>query len=235
MNQHKVKVFAAVAALGVWLSGLAPSHAHIVVTPNPPGLQSGITYEWLAETSHGGDGQITGSVGAKSWAEPGNPVGAKGWTHTSDWVALDLSALHDNSWVTIELNRGNTGSLFPAFSLYSGWETVNSDATNHTYNNTGNISWATNLTFIDHVANAGGPNGTDNGVSSTSVSKQFLLAPGFYTIVFGGNPPYELGQTGSHEFIANLDVAPVPVPPALWLFGSGLAGAVALARRRMTA
>jgi hypothetical protein len=235
MRRHTIKVFAAVAALGLWLSSLAPSHAHIVVTQDPAALQSGLTYEWLAEADHGGDGQISGSVGAKSWAEPGQPAGAKGWTHTSDWVALDLSAMHETSLVTIELARGATGDLFPAFSLFSGWETVNSDATNHTFNNIGNISWATSLTFIDHVANAGGVNGTESGVGLTSVSKQFLLAPGLYTIALGGNPSFDLGQTGSHAFIANLDVAAVPVPAAVYLFGSGLVGLVGLARRRMTA
>jgi hypothetical protein len=212
-----------------------PSHAHFVITENPASLQGGITYEWLAATTHGGDGSFSGLVGAKSWAEPGNPVDAKGWTHTTDWVAIDFSAVHEPSLLTIQVDRGASGSLFPAFTLYQGWETVNSDASNHTFNNIGPISWATNLSYIDHVANAGGPLGTANGTGLTSVSKEFVLVPGLYSLVIGGNPPFELGQTGQHEFTVTLNLSAVPVPAAFWLFGSSLAAMAGLARRKLTA
>lgn len=233
MRRKKGAIVAAVAAVGVWLSSTASSEAHIVI--NSPGPETGISYEWLATAHHAGSGSFSGSVGAKSWAEPGQPVGEKGWTHTTDWVALDLNGLTDPHWVTVQLGRGGTGQLFPAFSLYQGWETVNSDATNHTFHNTGNISWATNLTYLDHVANAGGPLGTASGVGSEVVAKSFFLAPGLYSLVLGGNPSFDLGQTGQHGFWATLTVSEVPVPAAVWLFGSGVTGIIALARRKMTA
>ncbi len=230
---RKRSVGLGLAALGLWLAGATPAHAHIAFTS--PGPQTGLTYEFQGSTNHGGAGSISGTVGAKSWAEPGNPVGAKGWTHTSNWVALDLSALHDPSVVTIEMTRGTTGSLFPAFSLYSGQELDTPDATNHTFNNIGNISWADDLTYIGHVANAGGPNGADNGTGSTSVAGQFVLAPGLYSIALGGNPASSLGQTGIHAFTATFDVAAVPVPAAAYLFGTGLIGLASFARRKFLA
>jgi hypothetical protein len=135
-------------------------------------------------------------------------------------------------YLTVELERGHSGgSLFPAFTLYSGWELINEDTNNHTFNNTGNISWATNLTYLAHVANAGGPNGTDSGTGSEHVHATFTLNPGLYSLVFGGNPPYPPAQTGTHSFSATLSTAPVPVPAALWLFGSGVVGLAGLARR----
>jgi hypothetical protein len=222
----------AVAAVGLWLAGAAPSHAATITEPGP---QNGLTYEWQVQTSDLDLAHYHGSVGAKSWAEPGNPVGNKGWTHTSDWTALDLTSLSGPTLLTVELERGHDGisQLFPAFSIFSGWETVNSDSTNHTYNNVGN-TWATNLTYIDHVANIGGFNGTESGIGAEVVSRQWVLGPGLYSLAFGGNPSFDLGQTGQHQFSATLTTSPVPVPAAFWLFGSGIAGMVGLARRRMT-
>ncbi|MCP9448243.1 MAG: VPLPA-CTERM sorting domain-containing protein [Nitrospira sp.] len=220
--------------LGLGLAQVGSGQAATVVS-DPAGLQSGISYEWQVTMGALDLAHLHGSVGAKSWAEPGQPVGAKGWTHTTDWVALDLSGLSGPTILTIELERGHdSGSqLFPAFTLYQGWETINSDSTNHTFNNTGAISWATNLTYIAHVANAGGPNGTDSGTGSDHVHASYTLNPGLYSIVFGGNPPYPPAQTGQHSFAATLTTSPVPVPAALWLFGSGIVGLAGLARRRM--
>jgi hypothetical protein len=226
----------AVAALGLWLAGVAPSHASTITEPGP---QTGISYESQVVMGDLDLAHYHGSIGAKSWAEPGNPVGSKGWTHTSSWTALDLSGVSGPTLLTVELERGHDGTsqLFPAFSIYQGWELTNSDliGNRHTFNNIGNIDWATNLTFLDHVANVGGLNGTDSGTGLEVVSKQWVLNPGFYSLVYGGNPSFDLGQTGQHAFSATLNTAPVPVPAALWLFGSGLVGLIGLARRRMAA
>jgi hypothetical protein len=230
------------AAVGLWLAGVAPSHAHIAFTS--PGPATGLSYEVKAIVAH--DGTFTESysgsdfgltVGAKSWAEPSQPPGNKGWTHTTNWIALDLTALHNPARVTIQLDRGATGTLVPAFSLYSGWELDSSDATNHTFNNTGNISWADDLTYIGHVANAGGPDGTNTtGTVLTSVSGQYVLTPGLYSIVLGGNPLLTTPPAGGfHNYTFTLSTAPVPVPAALWLFGSGLVGLAGLARRQKAA
>ncbi len=225
-------VLFAVAAVGLWLAGAAPSQAATVTQPGP---ETGIGYEWQVVMGDLDLAHYHGSVGAKSWAEPGNPAGAKGWTHTTDWTALDLTGLSGQTTLTLELERGHTGgSLFPAFTLFSGWELAADDTNNHTFNNTGNVSWATNLTYIDHVANIGGPNGTGSGTGADHVSKSWVLSPGLYSLVYGGNPSFDLGQTGSHSFSANLTTAPVPVPAALWLFGSGIAAMAGMARRKMT-
>ncbi|MCP9451526.1 MAG: VPLPA-CTERM sorting domain-containing protein [Nitrospira sp.] len=221
-------------ALFAW--GLAQVGSGQAAVVNSPGPTTGIGYEWQVVMGSLDLAHFHGSVGAKSWAEPGQPVGAKGWTHTTDWVALDLTGVGGPVYLTVELERGHSGNsqLFPAFTLYQGWELVNDDTDNHTFNNTGNISWATNLTYLAHVANAGGPNGTDSGTGSEHVHATFTLNPGLYSLVFGGNPPYTIPpQGGSHSFSATLSTAPVPVPAALWLFGSGIIGLAGLARRRM--
>jgi hypothetical protein len=135
----KRSYYLTLAAVGLWLAGAAPSHA-ATVTPNPVGHQSGLTYEWGVTMGGSDSATYSGSVGAKSWAEPAKPIGAKGWTHTSNWVQLDLSEMHVPGVLTITMDRGATGSLFPAFSIYSGWELDTPDAANHTFNNMGAIS-----------------------------------------------------------------------------------------------
>lgn len=222
------------AAVGLWLAGVGPSHA-ATVTANPAGHQSGITYEWEVVMGNNDSATYSGSVGAKSWAEPGNPDDAPGWTHTSDWTVLDLTGASGTQLVTVTLGQGATGSLFPAFSVYAGVEDANSDAANHTFNNTGAISWAPNLAYTYHLANAGGPIGTDNGTGQTSISDSWVLAPGLYSLNFGGNPAFSLGQTGSHAFSATITTAPVPLPAAAYLFGSSLIGLAGLARRKFSA
>ena len=219
-------------AVGLWLAGVAPSHAAVVTSPGP---ETGLTYEWQVVMGDNDSATYSGSVGAKSWAEPGNPDDAPGWTHTSDWTLLDLTGATSTTLVTLTLDRGTTGSLFPAFSVYAGVENVASDATNHTWNNTGAISWAPNLAYTYHLANAGGPIGTGNGTGLTSISDNWVLAPGLYTLNFGGNPAVSLGQTGTHAFSATITTAPVPVPAAVYLFGSGLICLAGLARRKFSA
>ncbi len=229
-------VLALSAVVGWSFAQVGAGQAAVVTEPGP---ETGLSYEWQVVMSPSGpfgldSAHFHGSVGAKSWAEPGQPADAKGWTHTTDWVALDLTGYTTPVSLTVEVERGhdNLSQLYPAFTLYSGWELVNSDATNHTFNNDGDILWATNLTYLAHVANAGGPDGTDNGTGSDHVHGTFTLNPGLYSLVFGGNPPYPPAQTGQHSFSATLSTAPVPVPAALWLFGSGIVGLAGLARRR---
>lgn len=253
---RKSPLYIIATALGLWLAGVAPSHAATVTaTANPPGHQSGLTYEWEVVMGDNDSATYPGSVGAKSWAEPGNPDpdalnpnGRKGWTHTSDWTLLNLTSATGPTLVTLTLDRGATGSLFPAFSLYSGVEDLVSDLNSHTFTNVGDTTWQVNatdppiyepanITYISHVANAGGPNGTAEGAGVTSVSDSWVLVPGLYTLVYGGNPGFvpPLGQTGNHAFSATLTTAPVPVPAAAYLFGSGLIGLAGLARRRLSA
>lgn len=234
-------------ALGLWLGGVAPSHA-ATVTSIPAGHQSGLTYEWEVQMGDSDAATYTGSVGAKSWAEPTNPAGRKGWTHTSDWTLLNLTGATGPTLVTLTLGRGATGSLFPAFSMYSGVEDLVSDFNSHTFTSNGNTTWQVNaedppiyepanITYISHLANAGGPTGLeDNGVGLTSVSGSWTLAPGLYSLVYGGNPAFSLGQGNvNYAFSATLTTAPVPVPAAAYLFGSGLIGLASLARRKFSA
>jgi hypothetical protein len=232
----------AVAAMGLWLASIIPSQAHVVVTENPDSLQGGITYDFLVDVTHAGStGTWQGQVGAKSWNEPGNPVGSKGWTHTSDWSALNL---HEAGWFTITLEQTSGSQLTPAFTLFQGvasgpvvWNPSDPTSGNfewHTFNTTGNPydtdplhwEWARNqISYLDHEANP---------LSLTAITRTFFLDAGQYSLAFGGNPA-DTTLTGQHGYLATASLSAVPIPAAVWLFGSGLAGLVGLARRRMRA
>jgi hypothetical protein len=97
---------------------------------------------------------------------------------------------------------------------------------------------------------------TSNG---NSITGHYQLGPGLYTMVVGGTDTSELAALLSHAIATNGDyttpsgaltgynnarlarnfniqfnVTPVPLPAAIWLFGSGVVGVIAFARRRMS-
>lgn len=97
-----------------------------------------------------------------------------------------------------------------------------------------------------------GANGTGN-----TVSGQYTLGPGVYSLIVGGANSTDLAALLSHAIATDGDyttpsgaltgytnarlartfniafnVTPVPLPAAVWLFGSGVVGVIAFARRR---
>lgn len=213
----------------LWLGG---SVSAMAATVGPGPVSSGIGYQWGVtlngnDTTAGSTPTYAGTVGAYSWNDPinaGDPIGT-GWTHTSNWTALTLTEAANLS-VTLARTTGGGGNLFPAFSLYAGQQLTGGDY--HTYNNAGNFDWSTqggdssSLSYIGNEANLG---------QLSSVTKVFSLGPGQYSLVFGGNPPSGVPAV-AQGYLATLTTSPVPVPAAVYLFGSGLVGLLGLARRR---
>ncbi|MFO1461473.1 MAG: hypothetical protein U1G08_18980 [Verrucomicrobiota bacterium] len=178
----------------------------------------GIPYTWLIELE---PNEVTATepdlVGAWSWDEDGFPATARGWTHTSAWVKLDLSeavnltltleSLAGVSWPSAEDPARLAGTnLFPSFTLYRGWDTdagvlTNLDGTtldqDHTYNNRGDIAWAEDVTYLDHVDNA-----TEHRVTRT-----WTLPAGHYTVALGGNSPATVAE-GSQGYRAVFGTTP---------------------------
>ncbi|MGV8713143.1 MAG: hypothetical protein ACWA6R_11415, partial [Nitrosomonas sp.] len=62
--------------------------------PSTPGVcDGGISYEWTVVLNGHDKAELVGHVGAKSWNEPPPAYEPPdtGWTHTSNWVALELT------------------------------------------------------------------------------------------------------------------------------------------------
>jgi hypothetical protein len=147
---------------------------------------AGISYEWTVRMHRQQRAQMVHAVGAKSWSEPSNPDGQKGWTHTSNWIALELE---EAARVAIKVERqqgvvvvsGNNTSaarfaLVPAVSIYRGWDETTETET-HTFNNVGNF-WST-VVYLGHAANP---------KARPSVTYKAKLPAGRYSLVVGGNP-----------------------------------------------
>lgn len=154
----------------------------------PTGNDGGISYEWTVKMGKKDKVSFVNRVGAKSFNEPPPAYEPpdSGWTHTSNWVALELT---HHTKLRIEVNNQEgvpfttpTGvatarnKLVPALAVYSGWD--NTSCEDHRYNTAGNVDWTT-IQFIGNQSNSKG-----RSVAVYSVE----LDAGQYSIAIGGSP-----------------------------------------------
>lgn len=162
----------------------------------PPDVvfSGGMSYEWTVKMGKHDKASLVRHVGAKSWNEvpPFYTAPETGWTHTSDWIALELThpailsieikrqegviipsaTLDANGAVTLNQNvAGN--KLYPAFSVYKDWDETSCE--DHRYNNADNF-WST-ITFLGNKSNKFGRD---------EVSRKLRLPAGKYSIAVGG-------------------------------------------------
>jgi len=214
-------------ALPLLFLGAGAACASTVVTAPPPA--EGIPYRHTITMSGADSASVTRHVGAWSWEDnalfdPGNGEPPVGWTHTSDWVALTLL---EATRFTLRLERqegvlsptsqdpnniAGTASMFPSFTIYSGWDT--DGAQNHTFNNRGHLDWA-GVTYLDHLDNS----------TQFFAARTWDLPAGNYSIVLGSNAPAT--EPNRQGYLATLTTIPEPGAAALSALAAGL-----LRRRR---
>ncbi|MBL9127824.1 MAG: hypothetical protein JNL97_09265, partial [Verrucomicrobiales bacterium] len=213
-----MKTWAAIVALASPSLAWAEAAGLEAVSPS----EVGIPYAWKAVLD--GSSSVTtlpGHVGAWSWDEDNFPATAKGWTHTSAWMqveltepaalTLTLASLAGVPWPSAEdAGRVAGTNLFPSFTLYRGWDvdagvTTNADGTtldqDHTFNNRGNIAWAEDVTYLDHLENG----------TAHEATRTWVLEAGRYTLSLGGNSPATLAE-GRQGYRATLTTTSAPVP-----------------------
>lgn len=215
--------------LGAALCLTLAANASTVLFRPPSGVPadrpaSGVPYDWVVTLGGADTASLTRHVGAWSWEDnalfdPGEP--SVGWTHTSDWVRLELQ---EASSFTLSLERqqnvagasASSLSMFPSFTLWGGWD--QDDVQDHTYNNNNNTGpvWAEDLTYLDHLDNS----------ALTAVERTWALAAGQYTIVLGSNAPAT--DTERQGYLATLTTVPEPSSSLL----VGIAGISLVLRRR---
>ncbi|MDQ7091590.1 MAG: hypothetical protein Q9M50_13305 [Methylococcales bacterium] len=170
------------------LNEMAATKVSNVVYGDPDG--TGIGYEWTVRMPRHGSVEILGSVGGKSSFEPQFQAPDFGWTHTSDWVAVELAA---DAVLEIKVSRqggfyemkvddtDNSQSyvtagaeLYPALSVYTGWDST-TEKEKGSFNPGGNF-WST-LEFkaVEY-----------SKLGETTITYRAKLPAGQYSVNIGG-------------------------------------------------
>jgi len=164
-----------------------------------------------------------------------------GWRHQ-----IDFGLIRSDTTQTIRLSASVVGDAFPSLfgiSLYEGMDNRlgggwshhggwnagyvagDTSATNLAKINTNNPMDITGLKFLDFIDSSGlSPHGGNYLEFTAEAGK-------IYTVHIGGRAG---GSWNGVKASYALDVAAVPVPGAVWLFGSAIAGMVGMHRRKKT-
>lgn len=166
------------------------------------------------------------AVGAKAYKD-----GTTNWGHTADFALFKLEA---DAEVTISVSSDNS-ALRPAFGLWQGWDT-GFGSRHGTYLSNGALNpmaanpfpGSAGINVVDPNAWAfAATQGTPGAPAAATLTR--MLTAGLYTLAIGG---YDGTVGGQHAYSTTISAAAVPVPAAVWLFGSALAGLVGAQRRR---
>jgi hypothetical protein len=155
-------------------------------------------------------------------------TGLQGWKHQTD-VGLFKSMVTQNVTLTPTLADG-TGFADFGITIFQGMATNETGYGHHGAWNTGGTftgdnPWATTgLTYLTHGQALNG----SNALTFTAVAGQV------YSIYLGGDQGGH--WNGGHEsYVLDITSSPVPVPAAVWLFGTALAGLGVTGRRKKAA
>lgn len=187
---------------------------------------------WLADANYA---RTSGYAGADA-------VGRMTWQAANDW-ASQLTVGGVSGWRLADtIDVGNDGITYANGNFYTGVDagynmTTHSELSNLYYNVLGNLA------FYDTNGNAAQPGwglqntGPFNNVQSNFYWSATEIAPStgdawFFHMFNGEQSNANKGNSLYGWAVQSGDVSAVPVPTAVWLFGSGLLGLVGVARRK---
>lgn len=161
---------------------------------------------------------ITGDVSAGGDFS-GTVTSSNAWVTSSafDGESVNFWTLTANAGDRISLNVTSTALEF-GISVYAGL-VEQTELLFAGFSNEGN--------FGDNVFIAG--TNPTTGAIGTSLLDILLPTSGVYTLAIGGEAGFPFD--GLFDYDLNVQIAPVPLPAAIWLLGSGLLGLVGLRRR----
>ena len=163
------------------------------------------------------NGVHIGTIQSATGSHSGAPTGGEGGNIDNGWEFFTNTGLHQTTSPITASGSGTTMSLD-----FSGW----------------NVTWngIPSIPMGGDAANFSG----DTGIATIVCSQASCSASSTFTLDYNahvplgdasgfGGVPYALHMTG------HVGTSAIPVPAAVWLFGSGLLGLVGVARRKKSA
>ncbi len=194
---------------------------------------------WAAAIHHTGVAEISDAdagfdadldTNKGSWNDDGqNGNDPQGWAHNTD-IGL-IKADHD---MTLTLNISNVDATNHwnnyGITVFEGMNTGAFDS----HHDGWNVGWTASNQAAAQQSNPFGLEGLtylthDETVDAVNGLTFFAEAGKVYTVLLGG---HEFGSVFGPTADYKLSITAVPVPAAIWLFGSAIAGMGAIGRRK---
>ncbi len=170
--------------------------------------------------NQGADSTFALAVGPRAWSS--NASGTLGKGHGGDYGLIHLD-IASNLIITVAADSALNSTLKSGFSLFQGWDVGTTAVRVQDYQNNQNNPLGTQgLTFLNSAST-----NTDGGFASFTFTG---LSAGNYSLFVGGNATTSVGAGG--KYTVSLSSSPVPLPGAVWLFGSALTGLIATKRSK---
>lgn len=163
-----------------------------------------------------------------SWQDPNNPSLTRGWAHNTDF---GLIKSHIDTDIRIDVSKVNAADNIFNFGItvFTGMDDGTASFNHHSVWNQGYISGVNEAPAqVDNPFGTNGLTYLTHGDSSTVTFH--ALADQVYSIYLGGNDIG--GDIFGTPYGYQATISAVPVPAAVWLFGTGLMGLVSLGRRK---
>ncbi|MDD2760988.1 MAG: VPLPA-CTERM sorting domain-containing protein [Methylomonas sp.] len=256
------KKLAIAGAISASLMGATAAEAHVSYNRNDilkngnalagpwsagaPAYTGNLPATWIANVHHYDETLVVSTANADTtYANSGAPLiietfnnkwnPANSWGNALDFGLINLEVA-GNLTIKVEADAALNSTFLPGFTLWQGWDqgtgnrhgSWNADPTNP-----GNRG-ATGISYLGHASTNSSDNGIDYTYDAISHAVQITftgLAAGNYSLWIGGNGT---GNTSvGQQYVASITAAPVPVPGAVWLFGSALAAIAGIRRRKV--
>ncbi|WP_262965541.1 VPLPA-CTERM sorting domain-containing protein [Methylobacter psychrophilus] len=187
-------------------------------------------YGTAAEIDTGGGAWNDNGLNASGVATTTGPTG---WRHQTD-----IGIIQSDVAQFVTLNLSTIGGTFSRFGV-TVFDGVDTNTANYSHHGAWNAPGATTPSLFTK-SNPFGTTGLTNVGYSDNVnsvdSYSFLAEAGKQYSVYLGGVGFSRWNTGVDGYALNIKTtSPVPLPGAVWLFGSALAGFVGLRRRKLAA
>lgn len=151
----------------------------------------------------------------------------QGWAHNTD-IGLFKSDVTTN--VAITLTSLTTPNAKYGVTLFTGMDT-GANYSHHEGWNSPDQSYAyeaSNPFYTDNVIYSA----HEVNVDSANAFEFTAQAGQIYSIYLGGYQGHDFWNNAKERYSLNISTSPVPVPAAVWLFGSGLLGLMSYGRKK---